>query len=161
MKTSKLAASTFDRYSHPQAIHSRFKRNLSHWFGALLLLMAGTANAAVATVELQILNATDSNGNIVVVVGEAVEVGFIITEDPSNELDKKDEIQLLRVTDNAVSTYDVTFHPNQTFRDLWDDDDDGFFESGDGSAFDVAPTFYDDPRGAELAVASDHGSPRG
>jgi len=41
------------------------------------------------------------------------------------------------------TTYDVTFHPNQTFRDLWDDDDDGFFESGDGSAFDVAPTFYD------------------
>lgn len=58
MRGFENTSGSLNRCSISQTIHSRLKRNLVHWLGALLLMMTSTANAVVATVELQILNAT-------------------------------------------------------------------------------------------------------
>jgi hypothetical protein len=102
MKMSALIVSFFSHHPRSRTAHSRIKRSLTCWSGALFLMMAGTANAVDATVELQILNATDNNGNIVVVAGEDVEVGFSVVLDTLGELNKKDEIQLVQVVDGSV-----------------------------------------------------------
>ena len=67
-------------------------------------LMASVAFAD-PSVDLQILNATGANGEIIVVAGEDVEVGFDVTLDSGSVLDKKDKLELVDLADDmAVSS---------------------------------------------------------
>ena len=52
--------------------------------------------------------------------------------------------------------YDVKFHSSSgsTFNALWDLDLDGEFDDGDGSVFDIKPTFFGDSAGAKAAAAA-------
>ena len=55
--------------------------------------------------------------------------------------------------DIAGTSYDVTFHSAQSFRQLWDEDGDFIFgEAGDNSVFNEAPTFWNDSPGAAAAA---------
>lgn len=71
-----------------------------------LLLLVGLAFASTAyadpTVVLQILNATGANGEIIVVEGEDVEVGFDVTLDTGSVLDKNDKLELVDLADESV-----------------------------------------------------------
>ena len=52
--------------------------------------------------------------------------------------------------------YDVTFHDGvgDSFNALWDADGDRAFDDNDGSVFNVAPTFWNDPAGADIAAGA-------
>ena len=53
------------------------------------------------------------------------------------------QISGLYIGGTVNATYDVTFHPEKSFNDLWDDDNDGTFGGG-SSVFSAAPTFWQD-----------------
>jgi len=83
------------------SLQSRIRRYIAPWTGAILLLFSG-AVLADPSVELEILNPTDSNGDIVIVAGEDVEVGFSTLADTENVLKRWDRIQLVNVADGVV-----------------------------------------------------------
>lgn len=70
----------------------------------LVLAVTFLATSALAdpVVELQILNATGASGEIIVVEGEGVEVGFNVVTDTNSALDKNDTIELVDLADNSV-----------------------------------------------------------
>lgn len=53
--------------------------------------------------------------------------------------------------DIGGTLYDVSFHPGNSFNDLWDQDDDNVFGGG-SSVFVASPTFWQDQAGALLAT---------
>jgi hypothetical protein len=59
----------------------------------------------------------------------------------------------LQNVDIGGTLYDVTFHSNLSFYELWDGNIDGNFEP-DGSVFDGAPTFWGDELLAESAATA-------
>lgn len=63
------------------------------------------------------------------------------------------QISGLYIGGTVDDTYDVTFHTDKSFNNLWDDDDDGTFGGG-SSVFPSAPTFWGDTNGGyDAAVA--------
>ena len=80
---------------------SGFKRSLHLWAGIVFLLFSGIVNAD-PTVELEILNTPNDNGNVVVIEGQDVEVSFDVTLDSSDLLNKKDKLELILATDGTV-----------------------------------------------------------
>ena len=68
---------------------------------ALMLLVSGNA-FAVITVNLEIANPVDSNGNITVIKNSKLVVEFDVVEDTDKDLNKNDKILLLRVSDDSV-----------------------------------------------------------
>ncbi len=54
------------------------------------------------TVELLILNATGPSGEIIIVAGDDVEVGFNVILDSENGLKKDDHLELVNLADNTV-----------------------------------------------------------
>lgn len=60
-------------------------------------------------------------------------------------------IHELKGVDVGGTPYDVTFHQNAPFLDLWDSNDDGIF-GNDTSLFNSAPEFWNDQPGAITAT---------
>ena len=56
--------------------------------------------------------------------------------------------------DIGGTAYDVKFHTNKSFNELWDADGDGVFAEGDSSEFNAAPIFWGNGAGAELAASA-------
>ena len=67
------------------------------------LLLTGTAYAD-PTIELQILNATGVSGEIIVVAGEDIEVGFSVTLDTASVLSHKDTLELVDVALDTLAS---------------------------------------------------------
>ena len=67
------------------------------------LLLTGTAYAD-PTIELQILNATGVDGEIIVVAGEDIEVGFNVTLDTASVLSHKDTLELVDVALDTLAS---------------------------------------------------------
>lgn len=101
MTKPEITEDRFDQYSLSQIIPSRIRRHIIHWSAVVLMMFAGNAYAVI-TVGLAIENDLDSNGNITVINGSKVKVAYTVTEDTDNDLNKKDKIQLLRVSDDSV-----------------------------------------------------------
>ena len=73
------------------------------------LLLAGSLLSTVTayadpTIELQILNSTDANGEIIVVAGEDIEVGFSVTLDTASVLSHKDTLELVDVALDTLAS---------------------------------------------------------
>ncbi len=72
---------------------------------AIAFFVLSQSALADPSVDLQILNATGASGEIIVVAGEDVEVGFDVTLDSGSVLDKKDKLELVDLADDtAVSS---------------------------------------------------------
>lgn len=69
---------------------------------AIFVLVFSNAAYADPTVDLQVLNATNALGEIIVVAGENVEVSFDVTLDTGGVLGKKDTLELLNVIDDVL-----------------------------------------------------------
>ncbi|MCB1936440.1 MAG: PEP-CTERM sorting domain-containing protein [Nitrosomonas sp.] len=54
--------------------------------------------------------------------------------------------------DIGGTKYNVTFHSDISFNDLFDKDNDGIFNDNDGSVFNRAPTFFGNIAGAGIAA---------
>jgi len=67
------------------------------------LLLTGTAYAD-PTLELQILNATGANGEIIIVAGEDIEVGFNVTLDTASVLSHQDTLELVDVALDTLAS---------------------------------------------------------
>ena len=67
------------------------------------LWFAGAAYAD-PVVDLQILNATGANGEIIVVAGEDVEVSFDVSLDSNGVLHKKDRLELINLGDESLAS---------------------------------------------------------
>jgi hypothetical protein len=84
-----------------QFFDHQIKRHICIWVGMTSLMVAGAAYSD-PRVELDVLNAINANGDILVVEGQDVEVGFMVTVDSAGVLSKKDTIQLVQVSDGTV-----------------------------------------------------------
>jgi hypothetical protein len=69
--------------------------------GSLLLTVTAYADP---TLELQILNATGANGEIIVMAGEDIEVGFNVTLDTASVLSDKDTLELVDVALDTLAS---------------------------------------------------------
>lgn len=56
--------------------------------------------------------------------------------------------------DIGGTRYDVTFHSQASFQNLWDADGDWVFGDGDGATFNNAPTFWNNAAAAYLAATA-------
>ena len=92
---------TLYSYSFAMAIHKWIRQLSKSSTLALILLFPASIHADI-DVGLAIQNGLDSNGNITVPNGGKVKVAYIVIEDTDKELDKKDLIQLLRVSDDSI-----------------------------------------------------------
>ena len=80
-------------------LQALINRMLVGTMGMFLFVSAAHADPIV---ELQILNATGPNGEIIVVAGEDIEVSFNVTLDTAGVLDKNDTLSLIDLADNSV-----------------------------------------------------------
>ncbi len=81
------------------------KTNILNNFRGLLAIASLLITSAVyadPTVELQILNATGANGDIIVVSGEDIEVSFSVLADTNNALHRRDKLQLIDLNGDVV-----------------------------------------------------------
>ena len=85
----------------PCGTQAGFLPGLRYLGFAFLLLFAGNASAVI-TVTLSLDNTPNAIGNFVLVKGEKVIVRYSVDEDTDNDLNKKDKIQLMRVSDDKV-----------------------------------------------------------
>ncbi len=95
------AIRSLSHFSYSQSIISQVKRCIRPLIAALILMFTGTAYAEI-DIGLFIQNDIDSNGNISVVNGGKVKVGYEVFQDDDKELNKADKIQLLRVEDDGI-----------------------------------------------------------
>ncbi len=101
MKTLALPLCLVARYLFAQSINHPIKRWIKPVITASILIFAENAYALI-DVGLAIENDLDGNGNITVINGSKVIVAYTVIRDDDKDLDKKDKIQLMRVSDDSI-----------------------------------------------------------
>ena len=96
ISTTPSAESVSSR--HPGASTRRWRALLA----GMLIWLVATPALAETIVELEILNPTDENGDIVVIAGEAVEVEFTVVQNGEGILTRWDRLQLVNVADGRI-----------------------------------------------------------